>query len=407
MPRYFFTAKSLKGEEKSGFLEAKDTHQLSQKLHSQGFVLIKAQLAEEETKKGSKLNIVLPSLGGVPLTEKMFFVRNLQVMIAAGLPLPRAIKSLSKQVKNPEFGKALSEIKDKLVEGKGLSESFGYYPSIFPELFKSMIKVGEESGTLENVLKTLSMQMEKEHILRDRVKSAMIYPTIIICSMIAVGALMLIMVVPKLAETFKDLDMELPVTTKIVIGFGIFLANNWHLVFLGLTVLAIISMRLLKIEVVKKIVDSILLKLPIISSIIRSTNSAYTTRNLSSLIGAGVSLPKSLEITSTTLGNYYFRTALGDAAEKVRKGAKFSEILMRHKNIYPSIVIQIIAVGEETGETSRVLSVLADFFEEEVSSATKNLASVIEPVLMIIIGITIGFFAVSMVQPMYSMLGNV
>jgi type IV pilus assembly protein PilC len=407
MPRYSFTAKSLKGEEKSGFLEAKDTHQLSQKLHGQGFSLIKAQLAEEETKGGSKLSIALPSFGGVSLTEKMFFVRNLQVMIAAGLPLPRAIKSLSKQVKNPKFGKALSKIKDKLVEGKSLSESLGYYPSIFPELFKSMIKVGEEAGTLENVLKTLSMQMEKEHTLKDRLKSAMIYPTIIICAMIAVGALMLIMVVPKLAETFKDLNMELPVSTKIVIGIGVFLTNNWHLVFLGLIVLAIISRRLLKIEAVRKTLDGIFLKIPIISSITKSTNSAYTTRNLSSLIGAGVSLPKSLEITSTTLGNYHFRTALSEAAEKVRKGAKFSEILMRHKNVYPSIVIQMIAVGEETGETSKVLSELADFFEEEVSSSTKNLASAIEPVLMIIIGITIGFFAVSMVQPMYSMLGSV
>jgi type IV pilus assembly protein PilC len=328
-------------------------------------------------------------------------------MIAAGLPLPRAIKSLSKQVKNPKFGKALSKIKDKLVEGKSLSESLGYYPSIFPELFKSMIKVGEEAGTLENVLKTLSMQMEKEHTLKDRLKSAMIYPTIIICAMIAVGALMLIMVVPKLAETFKDLNMELPVSTKIVIGIGVFLTNNWHLVFLGLIVLAIISRRLLKIEAVRKTLDGIFLKIPIISSITKSTNSAYTTRNLSSLIGAGVSLPKSLEITSTTLGNYHFRTALSEAAEKVRKGAKFSEILMRHKNVYPSIVIQMIAVGEETGETSKVLSELADFFEEEVSSSTKNLASAIEPVLMIIIGITIGFFAVSMVQPMYSMLGSV
>ncbi len=405
MPRYSYKAKSVKGEEKSGVLEAKNTHQLSQKLHAQGFVLIKAQLSKELKKQ--KFNIDLPTFGGVPLTEKMFFVRNLQVMIAAGLPLPRAIKSLSKQVKTPEFKKALSEIKDKVVEGKSLSEAMSYYPSVFPQILRSMVKVGEESGTLEKVLGVLSAQMEKEHILISRVQGAMIYPIIIVCAMIAVGALMLIMVVPKLAETFEDLNIELPVTTKIIINFGTFVANYWHLLFLGLIIFVIFLRRILKIQAVKKISDRIFLRVPIISSIVKATNSAYATRNLSSLIGAGVSLPRSLEITAGTLGNFYFKTAMNEAAEKVIKGGKLSEVLASYKNVYPLIVIQMIAVGEETGETSAILSKLADFFEEEVSTTTKNLASVIEPVLMIIIGITIGFFAVSMVQPMYSMLGSV
>lgn len=405
MPRYFYKAKSIKGEEKSGFIEAKDIHQLSRKLHSQGFTLINAQL-EEELKK-DRFNIVLPTFGGVSLTEKMFFIRNLQVMIAAGLPLPRAIKSLSKQVKTPEFRKALSEIKDKVVEGKSLSEALAYYPAIFPELFINMVKVGEESGTLEKVLETLGTQMEKQHLLKSKVTSAMIYPTIIICAMIAVGVLMLTMVVPKLAETFEDLDLELPASTKAVIGFGTFMAGNWHLVFLFLILFAIVFTRILKIEAVKKIFDRILLKIPVVNSIIKITNSAYATRNLSSLIGAGISLPKSLEITSGTLQNYYFKSAMSEAAKKVRKGGKLSEVLTDYKNVYPSIVIQMMAVGEETGETSKVLEELADFFEEEVSNVTKNLTAVIEPVLMIIIGITIGFFAVSMVQPMYSMLGNI
>jgi len=405
MPKYFYKAKSIKGEEKSGFLEAKNTHQLSQKLHSQGFTLINAQ-SEEESKK-NKFNIDLPTFGGVSLAEKMFFVRNLQVMIAAGLPLPRAIESLSKQVKTLKFKNALLEIKNKVVEGKSLSEALAYYPSIFPELFTNMIKVGEESGTLEKVLETSSSQMEKEHLLKSRVTSAMIYPAIIICAMIAVATLMLITIVPKLAETFEDLNIELPASTKVVIGIGTFLSTNWHLVLLFSVLFVIASIRILKIEAVKKISDKILLNIPVVGPIVKITNSAYTTRNLSSLIGAGVSLPKSLEITSGTLGNYYFKAAMNEAAERVRKGGKLSEVLAGYKNVYPSIVIQMMAVGEETGETSKVLEKLADFFEEEMSTAARNLASVIEPVLMIIIGITIGFFAVSMVQPMYSMLGNV
>jgi len=404
MPKYFYTAKSIKGEEKSGSLEAKDLHQLSQMLHSQGFILLKADLQQHAGK--DRFNIALPGLG-VPLAEKMFFARNLQVMIAAGLPLPRAVKALSKQVKNPRLQKALEDIVEKITRGQSLSESMEHYPEIFPELFRSMVKIGEESGTLEKVLHTLTMQMEKEHTLKSRVASAMIYPAIIICAMIAVGALMLVMVVPKLAETFGDLDIELPASTKIVVGFGTFLARNWLLAFVAAALLMIVFSKVLKTEPVKKAVDDLLLKIPVFSPIIKSTNSAYLVRNLSSLIGAGISLPKALEISSDTLGNYHFQESVKQAAEEVRKGGKLSEALRNYKNVYPPIVMQMISVGEETGETSRVLSELADFFEEEVSNATRNLAAVIEPMLMIIIGITIGFFAISMVQPMYSMLGNI
>jgi type IV pilus assembly protein PilC len=404
MPRYFYKAKSLKGEDKSGFLEAKDTHQLSQKLHAQGFILIKAE-SEEKTKK-KKFELSFFSYG-IPITEKMFFIRNLQVMIAAGLPLPRAIKILSRQAKNKKFRSALLDVQQKLMQGKSLSESLGYYPNIFSNLFKSMVEVGEESGTLEKVLHTLAVQMEKEYSLRSKVKSAAIYPIVIICAMIGVGILMLIMVIPKLAETFEEFNLELPIATKIVIGLGMFLSRNWHLVFIGIIFLIIILRQFLKVGMIKRAMDAASLRLPIISPIIKATNSAYTARTLSSLIAAGTPLPKALEITSGTLGNFYFKEAMNEAAKKVRKGSKLSEVLATYKNVYPLIIIQMMSVGEETGETSNVLSELARFFEEEVSNATKNLASVIEPILMIIIGITIGFFAVSMIQPMYSMLGAI
>lgn len=404
MPKYFYTAKSLKGEKKSGILEAKDTYRLSRTLRSQGLILIKAMPAEE--KKEGKFKIPL-SFGGVSLTEKMFFIRNLQIMIAAGLPLPRAIGSLSEQVKNPQFRKALSDIREEVAKGKSLSDSMARHPNIFSELFQSMIKVGEESGTLEKVLGTLALQMEKEHTLKSKIKGAMVYPAVIISAMLGVGILMLITVIPKLAETFKELNMELPLSTKFVIGLGVFLSQNWHLTLIGLLFLIIASVRASKIEPVKKVIDKLFLKIPIIAPIVRGTNTAHMARTLSSLIAAGTSLPRALEITSGAMGNFYFKKSLAESAEKVRKGAKLSEILKPYAGVYPLIIIQMLAVGEETGETSGILAKLADFFEEEVSNATKNLASVIEPILMLIIGVVIGFFAVSMIQPMYSMLGGI
>jgi len=404
MARYFYTAKSLKGEEKSGVLETKDIHQLAQKLHEQGFILIKATPEGEQLKK--KFKFPLPS-SGPSLTEKMFFTRNLQVMISAGLPLPRAIETLASQVKSKKFKRVLSNIKEEIVKGKNFSDTLANEPNIFSELFQSMIKVGEEAGTLEEVLKVLALQMERERDIKSKIKGAMIYPAIIIFAMLGIGILMLVTVVPQLAETFKELEIELPLTTRIVIGIANFLTQKWYLVIVILFVLIFLFWQISKTKSGKKLFDFFTLKFPIISPIIKNTNSAYTVRTLGSLISAAVPLTQALEITSRTLGNVFYKTALQDVAEKVRKGEKMSATLKLYENIYPLTVIQMISVGEETGETSAILLKLADFYEEEVSNATKNLAAVIEPVLMLIIGAAVGFFAVSMVQPMYSMLGAI
>jgi len=404
MARYFYTAKSLNGEEKSGVLEAKDIHQLAQKLKGEGFILIKAILEEEKLKK--KFEIKLPSFG-VSLTEKMFFTRNLQVMISAGLPLPKALGILSLQSKSKKLKAALLKIREEIIKGESFSSALSNYPDIFSELFQNMTRVGEEAGNLEEVLKILAQHLEKENELRSKIKGAMIYPLVIICAMVGIGILMLVTVVPQLAQTFKEFEVELPLTTRIVIGLGNFLAQKWYLVIIFLIFLVFFFWQFLKTKAGKRMIDSFSLKLPVISPIIKNTNSAYTVRTLSSLITAGVALPRALEITARTLGNNYYKNALGEAAEKVRKGEKLSDALRIYENIYPLTVIQMVSVGEETGETSNVLIKLADFFEEEVSNSTKNLASVIEPVIMIIIGAAVGFFAISMIQPMYSILGAI
>ncbi|KPJ73662.1 hypothetical protein AMJ48_00425 [Parcubacteria bacterium DG_74_1] len=401
MPKYSYTAQSLKGESKSGILEAKDEYELARALRQDGLILIRAEPEKKLTKKGLKIS--LPSLG-VPLTEKLFFTRNLRVMVSAGLPLPRALATLARQAKNKKFKDAILNIREEIVKGKSFSDSLTGYPNIFPELFQNMIRVGEESGTLQDVLRTLSQQIEREYDLRSRIKGAMIYPAVIICAMIGIGILMLVMVVPQLAKTFEELEIELPLTTQIVIGIADFLTQQWYLVFLIIFVLAAAFWRATKTETGKKIIDKLTLRIPIISLIIRKINTAYTTRTLSSLLAAGVPVIRSLQITSGTLGNIYYKSAITTVAERVRKGEKIAQALEPYENIYPSIVIQMVAVGEETGETSDILAQLAEFFEEEVSNATKNLATVIEPVIMLIIGVAIGFFAISMIQPMYSML---
>ena len=270
MPKYYYIAKSSSGEKKSGVLESKDAYQLARELRQLGFVLIKARTEESMTKE--KLHISLPSFGGVSIQEKMFFIRNLHVMISAGLALPRAIGSLADQMKNNVFRQALLDIRDQINKGKNLSSALASHPDVFSHLFCSMIRAGEKSGTLEKILKTLELQLEKENNLKEKVKGAMIYPAVIVVAMTAVGALMLITVIPKLAETFEDLNTELPVTTKFVIGLGSFLSQNWHLMIIGMVGLVIIISRALKIEEIKKVADRLFLKLPVFSPILKSTN---------------------------------------------------------------------------------------------------------------------------------------
>jgi type IV pilus assembly protein PilC len=409
MPRYFFTARSQKGQPYSGTREAKDKHQLARILRQEGYVLISAVI---EQKKKKKLSLeswqeLVPLLGKVSLKEKMMFARNLQVMISAGVSLPKALQTLSEQSKNRKFKKTLLKIADGIIKGKSFSSALAEYPDIFSNLFCNVVKVGEESGALEENLGILVRQMERENDLKTKIKGAMMYPAVIIIAMIGIGILMLVMVVPKLAETFEELEVELPLTTKIVIGLGTFLTEKWYLVILLVFVLIIIVRLILRTKIGKMGLDTFNLKIPVISTLIKKTNAAYTVRTLSSLISAGTPLVRALQIVSETLNNFYFRQALTESIEKVKRGQKLSEALRPYQELYPLTVIQMIEVGEETGQTSEVLQKLADFYEEEVANATKNLASVIEPVIMLLIGGAVGFFAISMVQPIYSMMGSV
>jgi type IV pilus assembly protein PilC len=402
MPKYSFWAKSLEGKTEKGILEAKDEFELAKILKEKKLILIKA----EKVKEKRKFQISFPSFG-IPLSEKMFFTRNLKVMVSAGVPLPRAVLSLSQQTKNKKFKIALEKISERIVKGEKFSDAISFFPQIFNEFYQSMIKVAEETGKLEEVLEILARQMERENELRSKIIGAMIYPAVIVCALIGIGFLMLVVVVPKLAETFKELEVQLPMTTRIVISLGTFLEKNFLILLVSLIFIIFFFIQFSRTKAGKRIFDKISLSLPIFSSLVKKSNSASTARSLSSLISAGVTLPRALEITANTLGNVFYKEVLFQASEKVQKGGKLSESLKPYQKIYPLTLISMIEVGEETGETSEVLSKIADFYESEVSDAARNLTSIIEPVLMLIIGAAVGFFAISMVQPMYSMMGAI
>lgn len=404
MPLFTYKAISSSGTHTTGQEQAENERDLARILHEQGLVLTSAAA------KGGSRNIkgILDISFGVPLGEKLMFVRNLKTMISAGVSLPKAVDVLTEQAENKSFQNALKRIKEQILQGTPLSQALEGYPSIFPELFTNMVKVGEESGTMEEVLANLSLQLEKQHELRSKVVGALTYPAIVVLAMMSIGILMLAVVVPNLAKTFEDLGVPLPLTTRAVIGLGKFLSNQWYIA-IALFGVSIFSLwRVGKTAQGKRLLDGAFLKLPIISGIVRKTNAAVTSRTLSSLIASGVPIVRSLEITSKVLGNSYYQDVLKLAAEEVRKGSKLSDVLRSSSHsLYPLLVVQMVEVGEETGRSAEVLAKLAEYFEDEVEQVTQNLASVIEPVLMLVIGALVGFFAVSMIQPMYSMLNSI
>jgi len=404
MPNYFYTAKSFDGETKTGNENATDERQLAQSLKSQNMMLIRAVPQDTEKKPWFNFNF---SLGGVSATEKIMMTRNLGVMFSTGLALTKIFEILSVQSRNKNLKVVLTDIKEKINKGENLSDALSRYPKIFSELFVNMIKVGEESGTLDEVFQILSLQLSKEHELKSKIKNAMIYPCIILMVMLVVGIVIVTIVLPNLNLFFTSLNVEIPFYTRMLLAGGNFMSERWYVVLAGLLLLAGLVYLGLRTKEGKSLLDTTLLRIPFISGIVKSSNSAGLVRSVSSLIGAGVSLIRALEISAKTVGNHYFQDALLDAGKQIKKGEKLSSALKPYQNLFPLGVIEMVEVGEETGKTSVILKKLADFYEQEAVNAIEKLTIIIEPVMIIVLGISVGFFAFSIIQPMYSSLKSI
>jgi len=398
MPVYNYTAKSFSGEVKSGKIEARDEKDLAGALRQEGYILIYSEIRQRRI-------FAIPGFGGfgrIRAVEKMIFCRYLALMIKAGLSLTRALEILMQQSKNRVFKKVLSEVREEIIRGKSFSDSLGRHPRVFGELFCSMIKVGEEAGNLEEVLGLLGYQLEKEHELNSRIKGAMIYPAMIFLVMIAVGFVMMIFVMPKLVVTFEELNAPLPMTTRLLIAGFKFLSRFWYGILAIIFGIVFLARFILNTKSGKKAFDTLVLKTPIIKSIIQKINVAKASRTLGSLMKSGVPILRALEITSHTLGNYHYKESLDAVSKNLQKGKGLAESFQQYEEIYPVLFIQMVVIGGETGTLADILKELADFFEEEVSNVTRNLSTIIEPFLLIVMGVVVAFFAVSIMQAIYS-----
>ncbi len=405
MSKFFYTAKnSSTGETSGGEREAKDEKSLAQELRAEGLLL--TSFKEEQVATSLSVRF-LDRFKSVPLKEKMTFTRNLSVMVSSGLTVSRAVHNLSLQTKNKTFKKILDDVNDDLQGGKTLSEGLGKYPSVFDELFVNMVYVGEVSGNLEEVLDILALQLEKENDLLSKVRGALIYPAVIVVAMIGIAILMLVYILPKITGVFQDMDVQLPATTLVIIAISDFVRNH-AFITIGVSLALIIGTKVFSGTIPgKRFFGFVFVRMPIVGNIVVKVNCARFARIYSSLLKSGVSVVNALTIISKTLSNLYYKDALNAAIAEIQKGTELSMVISRYPRLFPLLVPQILEVGEETGKTEVVLQRLAEFYEEEVSQITKNMSSIIEPILMLLIGGGVGFFAVAMLQPMYSVLENI
>ena len=404
-----YTAVSQTGERKSGTQEAASSQELAKILRGEGLILTsaKTESLEQDGFNFKKYLELLRVFGGVPLVEKMFFARHLSLMVRAGFSLNKALSVLALQTKNRRFSEIILKLEADVRQGTAFGDALAKYPEIFSNLFINMVRVGEVSGSLEENLKLLAVQMKKDHELVSRVRGAMIYPGVILAAMLGIGAGMMIFVMPKLISVFEDLHAELPLMTRWIISISRFITKEWWLFLIVLAGIIFALRFILKTPAGKTFFDKVILMAPVFGAISKKINSARMARTLSSLIESGVSIVRALEITGSTMTNIFFNRALFAASKEVQKGEPLSKKLADYPNLFMPIVTQMIQVGEETGTLGEITKRLAEFYEEEVQNITKGLSTIVEPILMIFIGAAVGLFAISMIQPMYSMMNAI
>ena len=404
--KVIYTAKSYSGETKGGEAEVKNERDLAVQLRTEGFILTSFKEIEEKKKGPSGANF-LDRFFGISLKEKLMFTQNMSVMISSGLPISRAVKNIAQQTKNKRLKEILEGIFKDIQAGMTFADGLAKYPAVFDEMFINMVRVGEVSGNLEEIMQILTIQLEKEHSLTSKVKGALTYPAVIVVAMIGIAILMLTYILPKIMGVFKDMDVQLPASTRFMMAASDFLRGHAILAIVIVIVLGIFLKFFLKTELGKKSLAFTLMHIPVVSNIVIKVNCARFARIYSSLIKSGIPVTEALRILSDTFTNYYYKNAMKDGLEEIQKGVNLSRVIERNTLAFPILVSQMVEVGEETGKTEVILLKLAEFYEEEVDQISKNMSSIIEPVLMILIGTAVGFFAISMLQPMYGLMQNI
>lgn len=403
MAKFIYTGETASGEKVKETVTADDRYAVYDIARQNGH-----RISSVEEVKSSGLGHVLnmeainAKLSRVKADELVMMTRNLGSMLTAGLTVTRALSVIERQSKNPKLKLVLKKIVEKINNGGQFYEALKEFPDVFSDLYVAMIKAGEESGNLAESLKTLAIQMERSSNLTKKIKGAMIYPAIVISVMVIIGILMMIYVMPQITGVFKNMNIDLPATTIFLIAASDFFAQHTVMALLSVVSTVVGVLYFLRSKIGKRFTSWAVVRLPVVGTMAKETNSARTARTLSSLLNSGVDVMAAIEITEEVVQNVYYKQILREARLRVEKGTALSEVFVERTDLYPILVGEMILVGEETGQISGMLGELAVFYETEVERKTKDLSTIIEPLLMVVIGAGVGFFALAMIAPIYS-----
>jgi type IV pilus assembly protein PilC len=403
MPKFTYTGEDSDGNEVTNSVTAEDRFGVYAEARNAGHTVTSIEeLSKFNLSRSLNVEKINYFLSRVKTDELIMVTRNLGSMLNAGLTVTRALSVIQRQTTNPRMQGVCKKIIDRINQGDAFYETLSEFPEVFDDLYVAMIKAGEESGNLAGSLQTLAIQMERSNNLIKKIKGAMIYPSIVIIVMVVIAILMMIYVMPQITSVFEGIDQELPPTTKFLIAASDFMVNYTLIVILGLVAIIGGFIYFLRTKWGKIASSWLVTRLPVIGVMAKETNAARTARTLSSLLDSGVDVLQSIEITEEVLQNVFYKEILAEASIRVEKGTALSEIFVERKDLYPVLVGEMILVGEETGQIAGMLGELAIFYETEVERKTKDLSTIIEPLLMVVIGGGVGFFALALIAPIYS-----
>jgi len=402
MPNFSYTARNKQGEVQKGAITA-NTKEAAEGLLKQKNL---RPIVVKPAKAGLSMNVKLPGKHGVKPKDLVIFTRQFATMINAGVPILRSLTTLREQTGSSNLKDALDQVIADVQGGTQLSDAMEKHPKIFSAVYINMVRAGETGGILDQILLRLAQQVEKDSRIKGKLKGALVYPAVLV--VVAVGAVSFLLtgVIPKLAGILTENNVELPIYTKIVLGLSSLLVKGWPIIIAGLLVGFFLFRRYTHTSAGEYNFHKLLLKIPIFGKIIMKVNIARFARTFSSLAAAGVSVLEALDVTSDSLGNAVIKKDIKDSITRIRNGSNISDSLAESKSI-PQIIIQMTAVGEETGQLDTVLEKVAEFYEQEVDSVIDSMASIIEPVMIVALGGVVGVIVLSVLGPIFSLQGAV
>jgi type IV pilus assembly protein PilC len=399
MPNYSWKGRTRGGRVQEGVLVADSKDAAIATLRKQQIIVTAV------TEKGKEF--ALPKLGGrISSKEIAIFTRQFSVMIDAGLPLVQCLEILGAQQENKTFQKILFQVRQDVESGSTLADALRKHPKAFDDLYSNMVAAGEVGGILDTILQRLAQYIEKVVKLRSAVRSAMVYPSAVIAIAVIVVWVILWKVIPTFATLFEGLGASLPLPTRITIGLSRFIGSFWWLMIAAVGLGAFLIQRYHKTHDGRRVIDGLMLRVPVLGSVLRKIAVARFCRTLGTLVSSGVPILEGLEITARTSGNAVVEDAIMATRRSVEEGKTIAEPL-KDTDVFPPMVVQMVAVGEQTGALETMLNKIADFYEDEVDEATANLLALLEPIMIVFLGVVIGGIVISMYLPMFDLISKI